>query len=515
MISWALYDCANSAFATTVMAGLFPVFFKQFWGVGLDASASTYRLGQANSIAAIIVGCAAPFMGHLADKKNTRKRFLFFLALLGIVTTGLLSLVPHGNWRASLLLYVIATFGFAGGNVLYDALLVNVADRGKMDFVSALGYSLGYLGGGLLFALNVWMTLRPESFGLADPADAVRISFLSVAVWWGLFSIPLFLFVDEPKSVDSKAAVAAGGWLQEFKGVIREIRQSRAVLLFLAGYWLYIDGVNTIIVMAVDYGLSLGFDKSTLILALLITQFVGFPAAIGFGKVGEKLGTKNAIFIALAVYIAVCVWGYFMHRESEFYVLAVAIGLVQGGVQSLSRSLYARMIPPESAARFFGFYDMLGKFAAVLGPFLMGLVAVLTGNARYSIISIIILFVAGAGFLYFVTRGMNGSREHPQAGTRSRVTGRNTREAFYRRCTLIKARRDDRRSSVLVDSIVILRQCCPHSVASRRCEEFSPPPQGCGLTGCAALSYRRSKVLVSAFIIAFIRVLSAMKARVF
>ena len=383
------------------MAGLFPVFFKQFWGTGLDTSVSTYHLGQANSIAAIIGGCVAPFLGYLADKKRARKRFLFFFAAAGIVTTGTLSLVPHGNWSMALLFYVIATLGFAGGNVFYDSLLVNVADKKRMDFVSALGFSLGYLGGGILFAFNVWMTLKPETFGLASGSDAVRISFLSVAVWWGLFSIPLFLFVDEPRMVSLMEGTGVSGGLQELKRVLAEIGRNRAVLLFLAGYWLYIDGVNTIIVMAVDYGLSLGFDKSTLIVALLITQFVGFPAAIGFGKVGEKLGTKNGIFIAIAVYIGVCVWGYFMDREAEFYVLAVAIGLVQGGVQSLSRSFYAKMIPPESAARFFGFYDMLGKFAAVIGPFLMGSVAVLTGNPRYSIMAIIFLFVAGAGFLFF------------------------------------------------------------------------------------------------------------------
>jgi MFS transporter, UMF1 family len=401
VISWALYDCANSAFATTVMAGLFPIFFKQFWGAGLDSSVSTYRLGQANSIAAIIGGCIAPFLGYLADRKEARKKFLLLFAAAGIVTTALFSLVPYGNWPAALLLYVIATLGFAGGNVLYDSLLVNVADREEMDFVSALGFSLGYLGGGILFALNVWMVLRPETFGLTGDIDAVRISFLSVAVWWGVFSVPLALFVKESRTRGYGAGPAAAGGLQELRHLLEQIGRNRPVLLFLAGYWLYIDGVNTIIVMAVDYGLSLGFDKGTLIIALLITQFVGFPAAIGFGKLGEKLGTKNGIFIALAVYIAVCVWGYYMTGEGEFYVLAVAIGLVQGGVQSLSRSFYARMIPPQSAARFFGFYDMLGKFAAVIGPFLMGIVAVMTGNARYSIIAIIVLFVSGAIFLYF------------------------------------------------------------------------------------------------------------------
>ncbi len=405
ILSWALYDCANSAFATTVMAGLFPVFFKQFWGAGLDASSSTYRLGQANSIAAVIGGCAAPLLGYLADRKSARKRLLFLFAAAGIATTGALSLVQYGDWSLALLFYVVATLGFAGGNLFYDSLLVHVADKEKMDSVSALGFSLGYLGGGILFALNVWMTLKPESFGLADSASAVRISFLSVALWWALFSIPLFIFVDEPRVAPIKRAGSAPGGLRELKKAVREVGGNRPVLLFLAGYWLYIDGVNTIIVMAVDYGLSLGFSRGALIVALLITQFVGFPAAIIFGKVGEKLGTKNAIFVGLAAYVGVCVWGYLMDRESEFYVLAVAVGLVQGGVQALSRSFYAKMIPVESAARFFGFYDMLGKFAAVIGPFLMGLVSVTTGNPRYSIIAVVFLFVSGAAFLYFAKEG--------------------------------------------------------------------------------------------------------------
>ena len=400
VISWALYDCANSAFATTVMAGLFPVFLKEYWGNGLDVSVSTLHLGQANSLAAIIGGLLAPFMGYLGDRHHARKKLLFLFAVIGMITTGTLSLVPSGNWTLALLLYVIATLGFAGGNVFYDSLLISVAGEGKMDVVSALGYSLGYLGGGILFALNVWMTLRPETFGLSNVASGVQLSFLSVAIWWAIFSVPLLLFVREPRIPPQTRHAPRRSGLQEFRSVLVEIGRQRVVLLFLVGYWLYIDGVNTIIVMAVDYGLSLGFDKSALILALLITQFVGFPAAIVFGKLGEKLGTKKSIFIGLAMYVLVCVWGFFMDREAEFYALAVAIGLVQGGVQSLSRSFYAKIIPPESAARFFGFYDMLGKFAAVIGPFLMGLVGVVTGNPRYSIIAIILLFVIGGFFLY-------------------------------------------------------------------------------------------------------------------
>ena len=403
IISWALYDWANSAFATTVMAGFFPIFFKQFWSAGEDVNLSTFYLGAANSLGSLIVAAGAPFLGAIADKGSSKKKFLLYFAAIGIVMTGSLHLVKGGNWGAAAALYVLAAVGFAGGNIFYDSLMVDVVEEKKMDFVSALGFALGYLGGGLLFALNVIMTLMPQRFGLADASEAVRFSFISVAIWWAVFSIPIFLFVKEPKTGDGSAglgAVKAG--FRQLIDTFREVRKLKYVFLFLFGYWLYIDGVDTIIRMAVDYGLSLGFAYSKLIEALLITQFVGFPAAIAFGKLGERLGTKTGILIGICVYVVVTLWGFFMRTEKEFYVLAVAIGLVQGGVQSLSRSFYARLIPKDKAAEFFGFYNMLGKFAAVIGPFLMGWVSVMTGNSRYAILSVMALFISGAVILYFV-----------------------------------------------------------------------------------------------------------------
>jgi len=402
-LSWAFYDWANSAYATTVMAGFFPIFFKQYWSAGTDVHVSTFHLGTANSIASITVAVLAPILGYVADKGGAKKKFLLFFLALGAVATASLGLVEKGEWAAAAACYALATIGFAGGNVFYDSLIVSVAEKEKMDFVSALGYSLGYLGGGLLFALNVWMTLSPGSFGLAGAAEAVKCAFVIVAGWWALFAIPLFLFVPEPLAEGRTAgfsAVRAG--FTQLGQAFQEIRKVRVAFLFLIGYWLYIDGVDTIVLMAVDYGMSLGFDSTTLIKALLVTQFVGFPAAVAFGKIGEKLGTKTGIFIGLAVYIVVAVWGFFMKHQGEFYILAIAIGLVQGGVQSLSRSFYAKIIPRESAAEFFGFYNMLGKFAAVIGPFLMGWVSIVSGNARYSILAVIALFAAGAAVLYVV-----------------------------------------------------------------------------------------------------------------
>ncbi len=410
VISWAFYDWANSAFATTVIAGFFPVFFKQYWNTGTDVSISTFRLGAANSIASLIIVALAPVLGAIADKGSAKKKFLLFFAVMGVVMTGALYFVSQGYWGVAVFLYIFGLIGFSGGNIFYDSLLMDVSSPRKVDFVSALGFAMGYLGGGILFAINVAMTLRPEFFGLADQGEAIRLSFVSVAIWWSVFSIPIFLFVKEPRPRDrSTGWNAIVGGFRQLYATFAEIRRLRVVVLFLLGYWLYIDGVDTIVRMAVDYGLSLGFDADGLIVALLITQFVGFPSAIAFGKIGEKLGPKIGIFIGIGVYIAVTVWAFFMTHEIEFYALAIAIGLVQGGVQALSRSFFTRIIPTNKSAEFFGFYNMLGKFAAVIGPILMGWVGIVFGDPRIGILSIIVLFASGAILLYLVNE-QEGSR---------------------------------------------------------------------------------------------------------
>jgi len=412
IFGWAMYDWANSAFATTIIAGFFPVFFKQFWSVGTDPTVSTARLGLANSIEGIAVAVLAPILGAIADKGTAKKKFLLFFACMGVVMTLALYLVAEGKWPLAVLLYVVANIGFSGGNVFYDALLTGVASEKKLDVVSALGYSLGYLGGGLLFAVNVWMTLKPGTFGLSNAGEAVRLSFLSVGIWWAMFSVPIFLFVKEPEGAAAESgvkAIAAG--LAQLKGTFQELRHLKSIFLFLAAYWLYIDGVDTVIRMAVDYGMSIGFGYQGLIVALLITQFVGFPAALGFGFLGGKIGAKRAIFLAIAVYLAVSVWGAFMQEKSEFYVLAIVIGLVQGGIQALSRSFFAKIIPVAKSAEYFGFYNMLGKFAAVVGPGLMGGVGLLMKSlgcssnlaSRLSISSLSLLFLAGGILFYFVS----------------------------------------------------------------------------------------------------------------
>lgn len=403
ILAWGLYDWANSAFATTVMAAFFPIFFKEYWSLGTDAITSTYRLGVANSTGCALVAFCAPILGAIADRGNAKKLFLFVFLVLGVSATGCLFLVPRGSWELAITLYILASIGFVGGNIFYDALLPTVASKERSDFVSSLGFALGYVGGGLLFLLNVLMVSSPASFGLNGKADAIRFSFLSVALWWGLFSLPLFIFVHERRISETRIGLSlVRGAFQQLAATFHKIRQLRIVFLFLLGYWCYIDGVDTIIRMAVDYGMSLGFASTSLMTALLITQFVGFPAALAFSRIAHRTGTKTAILIGLSIYLIVIAWGFLMNTETEFYLLAAIIGLVQGGVQALSRSFYSRIIPRNQAAEFFGFFNLLGKFAAILGPFLMGWIGVLSGSNRYAILCLLIFFLLGGILLYFV-----------------------------------------------------------------------------------------------------------------
>jgi UMF1 family MFS transporter len=420
---WVMYDWANSAYVTTVMAGFFPVFFTEYWSHGADVTMTTARLGFANSIASLIVALMAPVLGAVADTGSAKKKFMLLFAYLGVLMSVGLFMVQKGQWALSIFVYAMGIIGFSGANVFYDSLLPSVADEDKIDYVSSLGFSMGYLGGGLLFLVNVLMTLMPQKFGLPDAAAAVRVSFLSVAVWWGLFTIFTIAWVKE-----AKAASATGVGESVFKagfeqliGTFRKLRHMKVVMLFLVAYWFYIDGVDTIIRMAVNYGLSLGFESSDLIVALLIVQFVGFPAALVYGKLGQKWGVRKAIYLGIAVYMAVTVYGTMMTQKFEFYILAVVIGLVQGGIQALSRSYYSRLIPKNKAAEFYGFYNMLGKFAVIMGPALMGIVGLVVKRmlmppspspeqitavgqlaARWGIGSILILFFIGAVLFYFV-----------------------------------------------------------------------------------------------------------------
>jgi UMF1 family MFS transporter len=399
-LGWAFYDWANSTFATTVVAGFFPVFFKTFWSSGNSAQMSTLQLGLGSALASLIVLFAAPLGGAVADRGHRKKAGLALATGIAIAATAGLFFVGQGQWLGAMTLFVIASIGFFMAMVFYDSLLVEVAAPRDYDRTSALGYGLGYLGGGLLLAINVWMTLYPHLFGLPDRAAAVRWSFLSVAVWWAVFSLPLFAFTHEPPARDAPGArEALRDGLRDLAVTARQILGQRDVWMFLLAYWLYIDGVHTIIRMAVDFGLSLGFGQESLIVALLLVQFIGFPAAVAFGWLASFWDTRKAIYLGLSVYVGITAWGYFLTAVWQFYFMAAAIGLVQGGVQSLSRSYFARLIPDGKAGEYFGVYNMMGKFAAVLGPVLVGVTAAATGSARLSIVSIVILFIAGGGLL--------------------------------------------------------------------------------------------------------------------
>ncbi|GAB4330936.1 MAG: MFS transporter [Calditrichia bacterium] len=399
--SWALYDWANSAYTTTIIAGFFPIFFKSYWAVGLPATESTFWLGTANSAAAIMVALLAPVMGAIADAGSYRKFLLtLFVAAGGVLVTGFW-FIQKGQWEPAILCYLLATICWSAANVFYDALLPLIVSEKKLDSVSSLGYGLGYIGGGLLFLLNVLMFLKYEWFGIPDATTAVKLAFLTVGIWWVVFSIPLFLFVKEPPAAAkiNLRESAQSGFRQLFQ-TIREIKKYKVAAWFLLAYWLYIDGVDTIIRMAVDYGKALNFADDSLIMALLLVQFVAFPASIMYGWIAGKTGVKKALLSGIVGYMLITFLGYFMQVEWHFYVLAVMVGLFQGGVQALSRSMFARLIPREKSGEFFGFYNMLGKFAAVLGPVLMGTFSLLTGSVRFGILSILLLLFSGGLLLY-------------------------------------------------------------------------------------------------------------------
>lgn len=401
--SWAFYDWANSAFATVVLAGFFPLLFQDFWSSDSTPEQANLRLGWVNAVASLLIALCAPFVGALADSAGAHKRLLIAFAVPGIFATGLLAGVPEGGWVWAGVLFVFASIGFMGANLLYDALLVHVAPPARWHQVSGLGFGLGYLGGGLLYLLCVAMAIKPEFFGFAGSTQAALAAFLFTAGWWALFSVPLVMLVPETAPIGTKGTSVWRENFRQLRDTFSHVLKNRSIGFFLLAYWLYIDGVGTVIRMAVAYGRALGIEQSYLITALLLVQFVGFPAAIAFGYLGQRIGPKRGIYIGIAVYILVCIWGAFIHAPWEFFAIAVLIGLVQGGVQALSRSYYAQLIPAHKSGEFFGFYNLMGRFAALIGPPLFGLFGVWFGDVRYSMLALILLFVAGGLLLSRVT----------------------------------------------------------------------------------------------------------------
>ena len=391
--AWGLTAWANHAFITTVVVGLFPIFFDRYWAADLRGTTSTFYLGLTNSCASLTVMVFAPVLGALADRRGQKRLWFGVFTAIGVLATVLLASAGRQQWGWALLTFGLGSIGFWGGSSFQDALLTHVATPAEANRVSAFGFALGYLGGGLLFLFNVLLVLHPAWFGLASATAAMRVAFFDVAGWWLLFTLPLFRYVPE-----AAPAYASTGW-RELATALRNVLRDRPVLHFLVAYWLYIDGINTLQVMAVDFGTKLGFAASALIQALLLVQFVSFPCALLFGRLGDRIGARPAIYLGLAVFVGVTVFGYFMHTALQFYVLAAIVGTVQGGVQALSRSYFTRLIPPGRAGEYFGFYNMLAKFAAVLGPIAMGAVALASGQQRLSILVLIVLFVVGGWLL--------------------------------------------------------------------------------------------------------------------
>lgn len=406
-IGWVMYDWANSAFATIVMAGFFPVFFKECWSAGVDVTVSTFRLGIVSSLSSIIMVFLSPFLGTIADRARCAKEMLVIFSMIGIAATVLLSFVAKGAWFVASSFYLIGVIGFLGACVFYDALLITVTGRQAMDKVSSWGFGAGYLGGGIALAMCVAAVFFHQTLGMTSPEQAVRFSFTFTALWWLIFMIPTILWVpcEEKKPQHNHTK---GLWaytktsLQELAKHFNRLRTNRNTALFLGAYWLYIDGVDTIIRMAIDYGIAIGFASDKLILALLLVQFVGAPASLLFGVASRRFGQKKPLMIGIGVYAIVTIWSYCMSEQWEFFGIAVAIGLVQGGVQALSRSMFAEFVPDAEESSFFGFYNMLGRFAVILGPCLVGITSLLSNNSRVGMLSTLILFAGGALLLSLV-----------------------------------------------------------------------------------------------------------------
>ncbi len=403
--SWALYDFANSAFQTTIVAAVFPIYFQRVAAADLPPSLATSRFAWATTIAICIVAIVAPLLGALADTRKLKKPLLGMFLAIGAGATAAMYAIQQGDWVLALILFIIGNVGVAGSIVFYESLLPHIARGEELDRVSTAGYAIGYLGGGLLLALNLAMIQQPQWFGIPDAGVATRLAFLTVAVWWVLFSWPLFRHVPEPRVVAPSPGGSAGAALaqsaRQLASTFRELRKYRQALLLLLAFFLYNDGIQTVIRMAAIYGAEVGIDQSALIGALLLVQFVGVPCSFAFGALAGRIGPKKAVMIGLFSYIGILVFTYFMTTASEFYILAASVGVVQGGTQALSRSMFASMIPRHKSSEFFAFFGVFERYAGVLGPAIFAVMASF-GSSRSAILMLIPFFVAGILLLWRV-----------------------------------------------------------------------------------------------------------------
>ena len=395
-----MYDWANSAFWTTVVVAVFPPFFSDYAAAGLEPVDATARFAWATTIGAAITALLGPILGAVADVRAMKKRLLGVFVAFGVTATLLMGLIEQGDWLLAAVLFVAANVGVGGSLVFYDSLLPHIAAPDEMDRVSTTGYAVGFFGGGLLLLVNLAWILSPAKFGLSGTVAAIKLSLVSVGVWWLLFSLPLFLRVPEPPvrlepDETGRDPVVRTAFVHVWE-TFHELRGYRNAFLMLLAFLLYNDGIQTIIRMSSIYGAEIGIDRNAQIAAFVLVQFVGVPCSYLFGSVAARTGAKPALFGGLAIYTATSMLGYFMTSTWQFFVLAFLVGLVQGGTQALSRSLFARMIPKYKSSQFFGFYSVFEKFAGIFGPALFAASVTLFGSSRAAVLSVIVFFVLGA-----------------------------------------------------------------------------------------------------------------------
>jgi UMF1 family MFS transporter len=412
--AWAMYDWATSAMQTTIMVAVFPIYFVRVAGADLPGSAATQRLATVNTLALIVVALLSPILGAVSDTRGAKKPLLAAFMLVGAGAVAGMFFIRRGDIDLASSLFMLALIGGAGSFVFYEALLPHIARPHEVDRVSTAGYAMGYIGGGVLLAVNLAWIQKPAWFGLPAGSDLteaeatlpVRLAFVSVALWWVIFSLPLFRRVTEPPArlePDEQAGQSPVRMAFVRLGeTFRELRGYRQAFLMLLAFLIYNDGIQTIIKMATAYGTEIGIGQSALIGAILLVQFVGIPCSFMFGALAGRIGAKRAIFLGLLAYTAISVLGYFMTNATHFYVLAGLVGMVQGGTQALSRSLFASMIPAHKSGEFFGFFSVFEKFAGIFGPLIFAGTIAATGSSRNAILSVIGFFAVGAALLWFV-----------------------------------------------------------------------------------------------------------------
>jgi len=404
--AWAMYDWANSAFQTTIIATVFPIYYQKVAAAGQTEGVAMARFAWATTLAILIVAIIAPLLGAIADYTPIKKRLLAIFVGIGASATLAMFWIRQGDWMFALVLFVVGNVGVAGSIVFYEALLPHLVGEKDLDRVSAAGYAIGYVGGGGLLAINLLMIQKPELFGIPDAGMATRLALASVAVWWVLFSLPLFRHVPEPP-VRLEADERPGGnalvsGTRRLVETFRELRRFRNAFVFLLAFLLYNDGIQTMIRMATIYGTGIGLPESAMITALLLTQFIGIPCAFVFGMLAARIGAKVAVFGGLAVYVLISLLGYFMSTAAHFFALAILVGMVQGGTQALSRSLFASMIPRYKSSEFFAFFSVFERYAGVLGPAIFAFVVQHSGSGRSAILAVAGFFIVGAAILTFV-----------------------------------------------------------------------------------------------------------------